>query len=100
MMDEAAKLRRLTAQKPDIEHGKHSNHQARTDNQHNQRLSIEKASPRLDRRLDDMSSFLVHKTAPRYPKAARELCRAAFGTNCRTTPVPFILEGLNGYWRV
>jgi hypothetical protein len=26
-----------------------------------------------------MSSFLLHKTAPRYPKAARELCRAAFG---------------------
>src|ERR1700738_2658567 len=96
MMDEAAKLRRLTAQKPDIEHGKHSNHQARTDNQHNQRQSIEKASSRLDRRLDDMSSFLVHKIAPRYPKAARELCRAAFGTNCRSTPVLRI----NGYWRV
>jgi hypothetical protein len=32
-------------------------------------------------------SLLVHKTAPRYPKAARELCRAAFTTNCRNGPV-------------
>jgi hypothetical protein len=78
------------AKKTDIEHGKHSNHQARTDNQHNQRRSIEKASSRLNRRLDDMPSFLVHKTVPSYPKAARELRRAAFVTNCRSTPVPFI----------
>jgi hypothetical protein len=56
---------RLPREKNNVDQGKESNCQARADNQHNQRRSIEKARSRLDRRLDDVSSFFVHKTAPR-----------------------------------
>jgi hypothetical protein len=55
----------LPHEKTNVDRGKKSNCQTRTDNQHNQRRSIENARSRLDRRLDDMSSFLVHKLLPR-----------------------------------
>jgi hypothetical protein len=53
--------RGLPRKKTNVEQSKESNCQAGTDDQHNQRWSIEKARPRLDWRLDDMSSFFVHK---------------------------------------
>jgi len=81
-------FRWVAAQK--TEHGKRSNHQVHTENQHNQRGSIEKASCASTGVSTICSSLLVHKTATRYSKAARELCRAAFTTNCRSGPVPFI----------
>jgi len=80
----------LTRKKTDLEHGKCFNHHAHTENQHNQRGSIEKASCASTGVSTICSSLLVHKTATRYSKAARELCRAAFTTNCRSGPVPFI----------
>ena len=63
--DEAANSGGLPREKTNVDQGKESNCQARADNQHNQRRSIEKARSRLDRRLDDVSSFFVHKTATR-----------------------------------
>ena len=46
-----------------VDHDEHSHCQCNTDNQHGQRRSIEKARTRLNRCLDDMSAFIVHKLA-------------------------------------
>jgi hypothetical protein len=58
------RARGLPRKKNNVEQSKESNCQAGTDDQHNQRRSIEKARSRLDWRLDDMSSFFVHKIDP------------------------------------
>jgi hypothetical protein len=54
----------LPREKTNVERGKESNYQDRADNQHSHRRSIKKACPGLDRRLDDMSNFLVHESLP------------------------------------
>ena len=48
----------LPGEKTNIDRGKEI--VSRTHNQHNRRRSIKKARARLDRRLNDMSSFLFH----------------------------------------
>lgn len=55
----ARQLCDLPREKTNVDQGKESNYHARTDNQHSQRRSIKKARPRLNRRLDNMSTFLV-----------------------------------------
>jgi hypothetical protein len=60
----AKSARGLSRKETNVEHSKESNCQAGTDDQHNQRRSIEKSRSRLDWRLDDMSSFFVHKIDP------------------------------------
>ncbi len=53
----------LPGEKTNIDRGKECDCQGRTHNQHNRRRSIKKARARLDRRLNDMSSFLVHNAS-------------------------------------
>ena len=44
-----------------IDYGKEADRHTRTDKKHNQRRSTEKSRSCLDRRLDNMSPFLVHE---------------------------------------
>jgi hypothetical protein len=47
----------------DIDQGKKSNDEDRTDDQHTQHRPAEKTPSRLDRRLNDTSTFFMHETA-------------------------------------
>jgi hypothetical protein len=67
----------LPGEKTNIDRGKECDCQGRTHNQHNRRRSIKKARARLDRRLNDMSSFLFHnrfQVCPSITTDGRTIC--------------------------
>ena len=70
------------AKKTDVEHGKRSNYQARTENQHTQRAStgVSTICPACS-----CIKLLPGIQRPRGSHAGR-----LFGTNCRSARVPFI----------
>jgi hypothetical protein len=48
----------------EVDQRRSSNYQTCADDKHNQHRLVEKARSRFNRRLNDMSRFLVHETAP------------------------------------